>query len=81
MNEELKNKLTERFDKIVAGECDNKDLRDALLKAYIAGGEYGYQYAVEHSDDVIRLMVRMAKKDIAFTEEEAVKFYHEEMKE
>lgn len=48
MNEELKNKLTERFDKITAGECDNKDLRDALLKAYIAGGEYGYNYALQH---------------------------------
>ena len=47
MNEELKNKLTERFNKITAGECDNKDLRDALLKTYIAGGEYGYNYAVE----------------------------------
>jgi hypothetical protein len=46
-----------------------------------AGAEHGYQYAVEHSDDVIRLIVKMAKKDIAFTEEEAVKFYHEEMEE
>ena len=45
------------------------------------GCEHGYQYAVEHSDDVIRLMVRMAKKDIAFTEEEAVKFYHKEIEE
>lgn len=48
-------------------------------KPFEAGCEHGYQYAVEHSDDVIRLIVRMAKTDIAFTEEEAVKFYHEEM--
>lgn len=54
MNEELKNKLTERFDKITAGECDNKDLRDALLKAYIAGGEYGYQYAVDKACEWLR---------------------------
>lgn len=81
MNEELEQKLTDRFEAISAkAECDN-EVRDALLKAYLAGGEYGYQYAVEHSDDVIKLMVRMAKKDIAFTEEEAVKFYHEEMEE
>lgn len=46
MNEELKQKLTERFDVISAiADCD-KDVRDALLKAYLAGGEYGYQYAV-----------------------------------
>ena len=46
-----------------------------------AGCEHGYQYAVGASDDVIRLIVRMAKKDIAFTEEEAVEYYHEEMEE
>ena len=47
MNEELKQKLTERFDVISSkAECD-KDVRDALLKAYLAGGEYGYQYAVD----------------------------------
>ena len=50
-------------------------------KPFEAGAEHGYQYAVENSDDVIRLIVRMAKKDIAFTKEEAVKFYHEEMEE
>lgn len=50
-------------------------------KPFEAGAEHGYQYAVENSDDVIRLIVKMAKKDIAFTEEEAVKFYHEEMEE
>lgn len=55
--------------------------RCATMTDYFAGCEHGYQYAIEHSDDVIRLIVRMAKKDIAFTEEEAVKFYHEEMEE
>ena len=50
-------------------------------EAFDAGFDKGYQHAVEHSDDVIRLMVRIAKKDIAFTEEEAVKFYHETMEE
>ena len=44
-----------------------------------AGAEYGYQYAIKRSDNVIKLIVKMAKKDIAFTEKEAVKFYHEEM--
>lgn len=47
MNEELKQKLTERFDVISAiADCD-KDVRDALLKAYLAGGEHGYQYAID----------------------------------
>ena len=47
MNEELKQKLTERFEAISAkAECDN-EVRDALLKAYLAGGEHGYQYAIE----------------------------------
>ena len=48
MNEELKQKLTDRFEAISAkAECDN-EVRDALLKAYLAGGEYGYQYAQTH---------------------------------
>lgn len=45
------------------------------------GCEIGYQYAVKRSDNVIKLIVEMAKTDIAFTDEEAVKFYHEEMNE
>lgn len=48
---------------------------------YLAGEEYGYKYAVKRSDNVIKLIVRMAKSDIAFTEEEAVKFYHGEMRD
>lgn len=48
---------------------------------YLAGCKQGYQYAVKRSDNVIKLIVRMAKKDIAFTEEEAVKFYHGEMRD
>lgn len=48
MNEELEQKLTDRFEAISAkAECDN-EVRDALLKAYLAGGEYGYQYALQH---------------------------------
>ena len=47
MNEELEQKLTDRFEAISAkAECDN-EVRDALLKAYLAGGEYGYQYALQ----------------------------------
>lgn len=54
MNEELKQKLTERFDAISAkAECDN-EVRDALLKAYLAGGEYGYQYAVDKACEWMR---------------------------
>ncbi len=62
---------------------DSPDLVQRIIArtGFEIGCEHGYQYAVEHSDDVIKLIVKMAKKDIAFTEEEAVKFYHEEMEE
>ena len=56
MNEELKQKLTERFEAISAkAECD-KDVRDALLKAYLAGGEYGYQCAVDKACEWLESM-------------------------
>ena len=50
MTDELRKKLTERFELIVNMFGDNAvdDLmREALLKAYLAGREYGYEYAVE----------------------------------
>jgi len=54
MNEELKQKLTERFDAISAkAECDN-EVRDALLKAYLAGGEYGYQCAIKKTIEFLK---------------------------
>ena len=47
MNEELEQKLTDRFEAISAkAECDN-EVRDALLKAYLAGGEYGHELGVK----------------------------------
>lgn len=54
MNEELEQKLTDRFEAISAkAECDN-EVRDALLKAYLAGGEYGYQYAVDKAVEFLK---------------------------
>lgn len=54
MNEELKNKLTERFEHLSNSvDCDEQ-VKDALLKAYLAGGEYGYQYAVEKACEWLR---------------------------
>ena len=44
------------------------------LQQEIEGGKISY------TDDIIKLIVRMSKKDIAFTEEEAVKYFHEETK-
>ena len=44
MNEELKNKLTERFNSAY-GEEVKIGLRDALRKVYLDGAEHGYQYA------------------------------------
>ena len=56
MNEELEQKLTDRFEAISAkAECDN-EVRDALLKAYLAGGEYGYQYAVDKACEWLESM-------------------------
>ena len=53
MNEVLKQKLTERFEAISAkAECD-KEVRDALLKAYLTGREYGYKYAVDKVCDIL----------------------------
>lgn len=47
MTEELKNKLTERFEHLSNSvDCD-KQVKDALLKAYLAGGEYGYELGVK----------------------------------
>ena len=46
MNDELKNKLTERFNSAY-GEEVKIGLREALRKVYINGGEHGYQYAVD----------------------------------
>lgn len=47
MTEELKNKLTERFEHLSNSvDCDEQ-VKDALLKAYLAGGEYGYELGVK----------------------------------
>jgi len=56
----------------------NSDLAVSLVKLNTVIFELkSLQKDINKNDDVIRLIVRMAKKDIAFTEEEAVKFYHE----
>ena len=47
MTEELKKALTERFEQLSNSvDCDEQ-VKDALLKAYIAGGEYGYELGVK----------------------------------
>ena len=63
MNEELKQKLTERFEAISAkAECD-QDVHDALLKAYLAGGEHGYQYAVDKACKWLETHILHAEAD------------------
>lgn len=51
MTEELENRLTERFEHLVEtsqnGFSLSADIEDALLKAYLAGGEYGYELGVK----------------------------------
>lgn len=47
MNEELKKALTERFEHLSSSiDCDEQ-VKDALFKAYLAGGEYGYELGVK----------------------------------
>lgn len=47
MTEELKKALTERFEQLSSNvDCDEQ-IKDALLKAYLAGGEYGYELGVK----------------------------------
>lgn len=47
MTDELKQEMTETFDKITPSEFTNPTMYDSLLKVYLAGGEHGYQYAVD----------------------------------
>ena len=53
MNEELKNKLTERFNSAY-GEEVKIGLRDALRKVYLDGVEHGYQYAIDKACEWLR---------------------------
>jgi len=47
MTKELKKALTERFEHLSNSvDCDEQ-VKDALLKAYLAGGEYGYELGVK----------------------------------
>lgn len=47
MTEELKKALTERFEYLSNSvDCDEQ-VKNALLRAYLAGGEYGYELGVK----------------------------------
>jgi hypothetical protein len=49
--EELKKALTERFEQLSSNvDCDEQ-VKDALLKAYIAGGESGYEIGIDEAKD------------------------------
>ena len=49
MAEELKKALTERFEHLSNSvDCDEQ-IKDALLKAYLAGGEYGYEIGIDEA--------------------------------
>ena len=66
MTEELKKALTERFEQLSSSvDCDEQ-IKDALLKAYLAGGEYGYQYAIEK---VYRFLEKYAANFVALPDE------------
>jgi len=47
MTEKLKKALTERFEQLSSNvDCDER-VKDDLFKAYLAGGEYGYELGVK----------------------------------
>lgn len=51
MTEELKKALTERFEQLSSSvDCDEQ-VKDALLKAYLAGGECGYEIGIDEAND------------------------------
>jgi len=51
MTEELKKALTERFEQLSNSvDCDEQ-VKDALLKAYLAGGECGYEIGIDEAKD------------------------------
>ena len=47
MTEELQKALTERFEHLSNSVVCDEQVKDALLKAYLAGGEYGYELGVK----------------------------------
>lgn len=78
--------IRDKLKKVLVGN-PNSDLAVSLVKlnAVISElkslqQEIDGQRATQYNDNLIRLIVRMAKKDVAFTEEEAVKYFHKEAK-
>lgn len=71
MNEELKNKLTERFNSAY-GEEVKIGLRDALRKVYLDGVEHGYQYAKKKTEDYL-LCVELSNFFPTLSDEDADK--------
>lgn len=51
MTEELRNKLTERFEQLSRSVGCDEQVKDVLLKAYLAGGEQGYEIGVGETKD------------------------------
>lgn len=43
----LRKALTERFEQLSSGVYCDEQIMDALLKAYLAGGEYGHELGVK----------------------------------
>jgi hypothetical protein len=64
----------------------NSDLAVSLVKLNaVTSALKSLQKEIEHDtiskeDKAIRLIVEMVRKDIAFTEEDAIKYFHEETK-
>lgn len=51
MTKELEKALTERFEQLSSNvDCDEQ-VKDALLKAYFAGGERGYEIGIDEAKD------------------------------
>lgn len=77
--------IKDKLKKVLV-ENPNSDLAVSLVKLNaVTSALKSLQREIEHNtiskeDKAIKLIVEMAKKDVAFTEEEAIKYFHEETK-
>lgn len=71
MTEQLKKALTERFNTLSSKVYCDEQIKDALLKAYLAGGEYGYEIGIDEAKDFMSKCIwgRCADKFHATKEE------------
>lgn len=81
MTDELKQKLTERFDKLTPRYYSDPMVYDALLKIYLAGGEYGYEIGKDETVDNACEWLEDFIKNFDFYEQKDVEAFRKAMEE